>query len=584
MKYLFSLFLFLFQVAAFSQFYTGTISEDYQIQLTKVENPLVQSRNKPPIFNQLDGFPLSFPNDPSSPNLRNITLEDINNDGIQDFLFSANNILYAYSNNTPLWEKVMVGTGIYPPSIADIDNDGDMEIVQVTGGNGRNGRVYAVDHLGNDLPGFPKNYDDNWIITTATLVDLDIDGQMEIIFLERNPPNGIIHILDNKGEIWNANWPIQIPGTPSTTPSVGDIDNDGRKEIVVASTTVLYAFDLEGQSKEGWPIEDTNTRFSFQSPILVDLDGDEDLEIVGAAHGASPQFYIKEHDGTDFNVWPFFVPERTWSFTAPTVIQKDSEYQIIMSRPTPLTPINLDKVYMWDAEGNLAAGFPFEDELGTHGVISVANIDEDEDMEVIFSTNTFTENEGNGFIHALNLDGSGPVEGFPLSVSGFTMMNGAAIGDINGDGQMDLTALGYNPGFENQPQVVYVNSFDLGTPYSPEKILWNTYKGSNTRDGNLDKSVVSSLYAPKIEGLTLEILPNPIYEKGIVKMELSNELELTGNLFSMNGQFSQILFQDLYKKGDYNFNLPSLIPGIYFLVIKDVKNRIITKKIVVQNM
>lgn len=583
MKYLISLIPILFQVAAFGQFYTGTISEDYQIQLTKTENPSALARNKPPTFNQLDGFPLSFPNDPGSPNLRNITLEDINSDGIQDFLFSANNILYAYSNATPLWEKAMIGTGIYPPSVADIDNDGDMEIIQVTGGNGRKGRVYAVDHLGNNLPGFPKNYDDNWIITTATLADLDIDGQMEIIFLERNPPNGIIHILNNKGEIWNANWPIRIPGTPATTPSVGDIDNDGRKDIVVASTTVLYAFDIEGQLKEGWPIEDSDTRFSFQSPILVDLDGDEDLEIVGAAHGISPQFYVKQHDGTDFNVWPFFVPERTTSFTAPTVIQKDGEYQIIMSRPTPFTPINLDKVYMWDVEGNMAEGFPFEDELGTQGVITVANIDEDEGMEVIFSTNTFTENEGNGFIHAINLDGSGVVDGFPLLVNGFTMMNGAAIGDINGDGLMDLTALGYNPGFENQPQLVYVNSFDLGTPYSPEKILWNTYKGSNTRDGNLDKSIVSNLHIPKIEGLTIEILPNPISEKGSIKIKLSNELELTGNLISLNGQFSQILFQKKFKKGEYNFNLSPLISGAYFLVVKDAKNRFATKKIMVQN-
>jgi len=580
MKYLFSLLLFLFQISAFCQFYTGTITEDYQIRLKETDSPLGQPRSNPPIFTQLDGFPLSFPNDPSSPNLRNITLEDINNDGIQDFLFSANNILYAYSNDTPLWEKAMVGTGIYPPSIADIDNDGDMEIIQVTGGNGKKGRIYAVDHLGNNLPGFPKNYDDNWIITTATLADLDIDGQMEIIFLERNPPNGFIHILDNKGEIWNSNWPIRISGTPAITPSVGDIDNDGRKEIVIASTTVLYAFDLEGQLKEGWPVVDSDTRFSFQSPILVDLDEDGTLEIVGAAHGISPQFYIKNHDGTDFKSWPFFVPENTTSFTTPTVIEEQGEYQIIMSRPSPVTPINLDKIYKWDTEGNLAIGYPIEDELGSQGIITVANIDADEEMEIIFSTNTFTE-EGNGFIHAMNLDGSGAVEGFPILVNGFTMMNGAAIGDINGDGQMDLTALGYNPGFEGQPRLAYINSFDLGTPYSPEKILWNTYKGSNTRDGNLDKSVVSSIYSPKIEGLSLDILPNPIYEKGSIKMELSNELELTGNLISANGQFSEMMFKNYFIKGVHEFQLPALIPGVYFLVVNDVENRITSKKIII---
>ena len=582
MKYLFTLSILFFQFVVYSQYYKGTLSEDYQLQIRKIDRPLAIARNNPATFSQLEGFPLGFRSDPNNPNARNVTLEDLNNDGIPEILFCANNILYAYEGATPLWERAMTGTGIYPPSVADIDNDGDMEVIQVTGGNGRKGRVYAMDHMGNNLSGFPKNYDDNWIITSVALADIDVDGQMEIIFCERNPPNGSIHILNNKGEIWTDNWPIRIPGTPAVTPSIGDIDNDGKNDIVVASTTVLYAFDMEGQLKDGWPVDNPDTKFSFQSPVLVDLDGDEFLEIVGAAHGITPQFYALNHDGTDYGPWPYFVPERTWSFTTPTVVKENGAYQVLMSRPTPLTSIGLDKIYKWDAEGNLATDFPHEDELGTNGVLTVANIDEDEGMEIIFSTNTFTEDR-DGFIHAINLEGGGTVEGFPILVRGYTLMNGAAIGDIDGDGQLDLTALGYTPNFDNSPDSVFVNSFNLGTPYSPEKILWNTYKGSNSRDGNLDKSLVSSINNPKIEGLSLKVLPNPIYEKGSINMEVPSELELTGNLISINGQSSQILFKNNFQKGVFNFDLSLLNPGAYILVVTDAKNRIASRKIVVQN-
>ena len=121
MKYLLSFFLFVFPVFAFGQYYTGTLSENQQIVFTKIDKPLAFARNSPKVLNQLPGFPLAFKSDPNNGNRRNVTLEDINNDDIQDLLFCSSNIFYAYSNNEPLWQKTLIGTGMYPPSVADID-------------------------------------------------------------------------------------------------------------------------------------------------------------------------------------------------------------------------------------------------------------------------------------------------------------------------------------------------------------------------------------------------------------------------------------------------------------------------------
>lgn len=580
MKYLYLLIFLSVPHLAFSQAYQGKVQEDYSIKVKRLPTSSPTPRQNPNTPEQIAGFPKGFSANANTKNFRNVALSDINGDGVEDILFAAGNRFMVVSNQEVLWTNSMTGVGIYPPSIADIDNDGDLEIVQVTGGNGQKGKVYAMDHLGNNLPGFPKSYNDNWILTTAALSDLDGDQQMEIIFVERNPPGGNIHVIKNDGTSWSKDWPLRLPGTPAITPSVADIDNDGAKEIVVSSTTVLYAFDLQGELEEGWPVDNPDTKFSFQSPILVDLDGDQDLEIVGASHGVKPEYYILHHDGTPYKTWPFFVPELEWTFSTPSIVTINEEQQILMSRPK--NGETKDMLYAWNEAGDLQSGFPIESESGFQGIISVANVDEDPEMEYIFGSNRLDE-QGFGFIHAANADGSGEVEGFPLRPKGWTLMNGAALGDVDGDGNMDLTALSYTTNFGASPDSVFLNVYNLATPYLPEKILWTTYKGSNRRDGNMGDNLVSSLPTVVIEGLSVDILPNPIIDQGSIQLKVNSSILLKGDLWNSNGQFLSPLFNEYYQKGVYQVALPPLANGIYFLKIRDSKNGLLVKKIIVNH-
>ncbi len=578
MKYLLTFTFLLLQNLAFNQYYEAKVLENHQIQVTKINKPFTTSRNTPQSTEQIAGYPLGFRADANTKNFRNITLADINQDGTQEILFAAKNRFYVYSNQTLLWELALTGTGIYPPSVADVDNDGDLEIVQVTGGNGKKGRVYLFDHEGNILSGFPKNYNDNWILTTAALADLDDDKQLEIIFLERNSPGGNIHILTNKGEVWNDNWPVRLPGTPAVTPSIGDIDNDGQMEIVVASTTVLYAYNLDGQLETGWPVDNPNTKFSFQSPILADLDGDQDLEIIGASHGVTPEYYIYEHNGMPYKAWPFFVPDGEWTFSTPSVVKIEEELQIFMSRPR--RGESEDMLYAWNENGDLQPGFPIEQTDGLEGIISIADIDNDGSQELIFGSNRLDET-GYGFIHAFHTDGSGTVAGFPLRPKGWTLLNGVALGDVNHNGQLDATALSYTTNFGEKPDSIFINVYDLGTPYQPDNILWSTYKGSNSRAGNLSlNNITSSITTPILQGITINVMPNPIFEQGSVQFILTDNMDLSANLFNVNGQFIQPFFKQNLLKGQHEFELPILPSGIYFLKVQDNQNRQAIKQII----
>jgi hypothetical protein len=524
------------------------------------------------------GFPKSFKGDAHTVNFRNVSLEDINKDGVQDIIFAAYNKLIAFSKGAILWEKPLIGTGIYPPSIADINGDGEKEIVQVTGGNFRKGRVYVVDSEGNNLPGFPKNYNDNWILTAPTLSDLDNDGTLEIIFLQRQSPGGNIHILNHLGAPFSEEWPIRLPGTPAVTPSVGDIDNDGEKDLIIASTTTLYAFDLVGQVKDGWPIINPDTKFSYQSPILADLDGDKDLEIIGATHGNIPEYYVYHHDGSPYKVWPFFVPENEWTYNTPTIVKIDNQQQILMSRPSRTEAV--DMLYSWNDAGDLQTNFPLEKEGGLEGIISVGDIDNDGGMEIIFGSNLLDE-EGYGFIHAFKIDGTGEVEGFPLRPKGWTLMNGAALGDTDGDGKLDLTALSYitSKGVFKKDSI-FLNVYNLNVDYQADKILWSTYKGSNTRDGNLEKQLISSVKNPKLEGLKIKIMPNPIAEKGLIELNIENSMTLQAKIFGINGQLVHDLFNRPFNKGLHSFPLPTLSTGVYMLQLKNELNQQLNERLI----
>ena len=561
----------------FGQYQQATMHEDFTISVEEIRAP--ESPNYRSELNQLPGFPKGFLAHPNNKNVRNVTLADLNADGVQDILFVANSILYAYVNNTVLWSKNVIGVGLYPPSVADIDNDGEPDIVL---GTGNTGRVYVLDKFGNDRAGWPVSFNNNWILTAPTLSDLDGDGQREIIVTELNGSVGNVHVLKNNGTPFNSNWPVTLTNRPATTPSVGDIDNDGEKDIIVHSTRTLYAFNQNGQNKTGFPIVNPNTWFSFQSPILVDVDNDGTLEIIGASHGDAPEYYVINHDGTYRNGWPKAVPQNEWTFSTPSVISNNEDYQILMSRRTLAG--SGDMLYNWNKDGEMQSGFPIVKEGGVEGVISVADVDGDGEQEVVFGSNML-DAQGYGFVHAYEMDGSGEVDGFPVRPRGWTLMNGATIGDVDGDNIMDMVVLTYTQNFGQATDSIYLNAYDLGVAYDESTVAWTGYKGSNSREGLFPPSFpvnvenpVSNVNKPK-----LNIAPNPVIR------DLVLEIEIVENS-TINLQISSILGKNVIEKqkiqlstGKNSLSLPTqnLESGVYLLTIRNENNLVLqTKKFI----
>src|SRR5512138_3272893 len=70
-----------------------------------------------------------------------------------------------------------------------------------------------------------------------------------------------------------------MPDHVFSSPAIGDVDGDGRNEVVFGSFNFLvYVIRRDGTSLPGWPVAVRDTIWS--SPALFDLDGDGKLEVI----------------------------------------------------------------------------------------------------------------------------------------------------------------------------------------------------------------------------------------------------------------------------------------------------------------
>ena len=297
---------------------------------------------------------------------------------------------------------------------------------------------------------------------------------MEIIFCGRGKASASIsagiHAWNLQGEEIEG-FPFELPSTPAFTPTLADIDGDGSLEMFVSTTTALYCVSHTGEELYRVDSEEAY-KYSYQSPLVVDFEGDGNWSIVGACHGDNPNHYVRDAQTGEYRSgWPKPVPY--WTYSAPTVAKNDDEYAIFMG-----VSGEGNVFYQYDMSGNIAPGFPLNLTSGVEGFISVADIDGDGENEIITDFNLMDGEQG--YIRAWEMDGTEVTEGFPLRPQGLSYMNGANFGDIDGDGNLEIVTLTYVQNF-SPDDPVYVTAYALNQPV--ENLVFGTYKGGNDRMG-----------------------------------------------------------------------------------------------------
>jgi len=352
-----------------------------------------------------------------------------------------------------------------PPQFVDLDLDGTSDILAVD----NLGVIYALGPNAKALGGWPQSVGSR-LSGPPAVGDLDLDGILDLVAVTRT---GRVFRFASNGVGRGA--PYQLPGTPIGGPVLAELDASGRLAIVVATTDgKLHAINANGNPIAGWPVTGPGPAiggaFTFISGdnlprvgylaatggaviyftnAVLDAANSYDpgvplgpaMPVSGARKvPALPDFDQLYLAGRGGELWRF----------DPDVIRMGGD-------PTALTPVLGDSIVdtpgLVDLTGDLIPELAIRSLRGS--TLSITVVDGAAGSPLIGFPRTYANSAPGGAILAADLgDGATPELVFneggdrvtcitgngtlSWTLTGLPATAGPALGDLNGDGALDL--------------------------------------------------------------------------------------------------------------------------------------------------
>lgn len=515
----------------------------------------------------------SFPNFPGFPkhilgsSYEGFIFCNMDSDPEPEIVYNASFQIYALNmngSNVPGWP---VSVSSYPlecaPSFGDIDGDNQGEIVAVSHGLTSAGYIYAFKKNGTAVAGFPINH--GYTTRTPVLADLDNNGTMEIIVNERVAR--VVTVYKGDGTVYPG-WPRMINHVPASSAAVGDITGDGHPEIIAESYSSLYAWHANGDTVAGFPFNMPNSDVnSYSSPVLADLDGDNNREIVFGTHvlGGGGYVYALKNNGTILTGWPKYTPY--WIYSPPAVgfIDGDNVLDIaIGDGGGTISGSPIFKLYAWNKNGVALTGFPVTGLWSINDQPVIADIDNDNISEIIIDDNT--TQSGMGKYLAFNHNGT-LVSGWPIFTTGTSFFHTPCLLDIDNNNILDIIGAGT----EGTGSSAYTNLYlwNTGIGFNHTGIFNPIWQYNERHNGVYGDNPLVGI-SGKISSLPTVFkmygnYPNPFNPSTRIKYDLPVESFIRLSVYDILGREKAVLVNQVQKSGTHEFiwdasNYPS---GVY---------------------
>jgi LruC domain-containing protein/uncharacterized repeat protein (TIGR01451 family) len=332
------------------------------------------------------------------------------------------------------------------PTAADLDNDGDMEVImvkQIFEGTEESGMVEVYD-----AEGMMNGSEPIWTATTnggiraaATAANIDSDDALEVLV---GDTMGMMYAWDNDGTPMSG-WPVAVSEGYRiiVSPAIGDIDNDGMVDVVVTATDgKLYGFNADATAKEQvtFTLSEPEAELAengrvyprwnaASSPVIVDLDQDGGYNDIIVGSATEDELYV-------LNFSPDYADEMMpfvrWTFLADDAVMSTPAIANIDPNVEGLEiafGANDGKFYLLDMNGNNLASMDVGLMVKTRPM--VVDLDGNGDMEMLVAANA-------AGIWAWHHDGT-PVFAQPQDAEG-ELVASPMMGDVDTDEMDEIVA------------------------------------------------------------------------------------------------------------------------------------------------
>ena len=287
------------------------IDGDGKLDIVSISGPSTSGYNdKISWYRNLDGLgnfgpqiniPISTYDSPDG-----LVVYDVDGDGDKDIVTALDNwpttgdkiVWYANNGSGSFSTEQIIATGpngVTSLKIADMDNDGDLDLVCTSR---LDNSISWFSNL-NGLGGFgPRQIISStaFSVGDVAIADLDSDGDNDVAYVSNGSVDDLVWQPNLGTGTFGATQVINsnIDSNGAQTLAAADIDNDGDIDIVVGeSTKVTWCENLYGQANFEPPKIISSALTTLTSTQILDGDNDGDLDILMTSSGTNKVVWFK---------------------------------------------------------------------------------------------------------------------------------------------------------------------------------------------------------------------------------------------------------------------------------------------------